>query len=92
MKTMERRRITGFLVRLGKVNKALEIFLEGRSNTLKEDIRGIVVQGDLSIYIDELASLLCTAISNACVEFKKLFPEPEHMSCNCLQIGFNLPL
>eukprot|EP00475_Leptophrys_vorax_P043319 TRINITY_DN8302_c0_g1_i3.p1 TRINITY_DN8302_c0_g1~~TRINITY_DN8302_c0_g1_i3.p1 ORF type:complete len:329 (+),score=96.76 TRINITY_DN8302_c0_g1_i3:940-1926(+) len=77
---MERRRITGFLVRLGKVNKALEIFLDGRSRTIKEEIRTIVVQGDLTIYIDELASLICNQVSGACIEFKKLFPEQEHMS------------
>lgn len=73
--------MTAFLVKLGKVNKALNIFLDSRSVIVKEDIRLIVVQGDITIYIDELASLICLSISNAATEFKKMFLEPEHMSC-----------
>ncbi len=43
-----------FLIRLGHADRALAIFLRGRSAAIKADIRTIKFQGDLSVYVSEL--------------------------------------
>lgn len=80
LKSSERRRYTQYLIRLGHPDKALQIFLQNRSVVIKTDIRKIKFQGDLSVYISELSTVVTTAIAATCVDFRKLFVDRDMMS------------
>lgn len=80
IKLNEQRRISSLLIRLGKWNIAIDIFLQSRSDALTVDIRAIVLHGDLALYVDELANLLCTSVVSACQEFRKMFSESKLLS------------
>jgi hypothetical protein len=57
LKKYERRRIIGWMIRLGHAEKALHIFLQNRSVAIKTDIRQISFQGDITVYISELSQV-----------------------------------
>jgi hypothetical protein len=65
-KKYERRRIIGFLVRLKRADKALQIFLQNRSLQIKAEVRQINFQGDVSIYIKELSLVICYSLFLRC--------------------------
>ena len=80
LKSSDRRRFTQYLIRLGHPDKALQVFLQNRSQAIKADIRKIKFQGDLSVYISELSTVVTTAISTTCTDFRKLFADRDMMS------------
>jgi len=47
---------------------------------IKDDIRSIAVQGDPSLYINEIAIIVCSSIIKAIPEFKRLFHDHKLMA------------
>lgn len=57
-------RTTSWLLRLGQGERARETFLTGRGNLVRRRARQIKFEGDISMYISELAMVCFTLIKN----------------------------
>eukprot|EP01083_Nonionella_stella_P244852 851752_1 len=73
-------RITKLLIRLHKEDKALNIFLANRSQLIKNEIRHIKFQGDMSVYISDLSHVHKLQIEKASLDFRSLFYNNQMMS------------
>lgn len=58
LKRYEQRKIVGYLMRLGKQSRALDIFLQFSSRNLRSLIRQINYHGDASVYIQEVINII----------------------------------
>ncbi|MCO5589739.1 hypothetical protein L7F22_043707 [Adiantum nelumboides] len=72
-------RNVGFLLRLDKGERAREIFLNSRSELLKRRSRQIKFEGDVSLYISELALVHFTLIKNTSEWYMSAFKD-NHMA------------
>lgn len=66
-------RLTAWLLRLGQPEKARETLLSGRGSLLKRRARQIKFEGDISMYISELAMVCFTVIKNTCEWYMAAF-------------------
>ncbi|GAA95398.1 uncharacterized protein L969DRAFT_21958 [Mixia osmundae IAM 14324] len=65
----------GWLLRLQEGERAQEAFLAGRAKLVKRRIRQIAFEGDIRIYIVELAIVVFTLIKNTCEWYMAAFPD-----------------
>ncbi|KAI5481542.1 hypothetical protein MNV49_002768, partial [Pseudohyphozyma bogoriensis] len=68
-------RTTAWLLRLGQGEKARETFLNGRGTLVRRRARQIKFEGDISMYISELAMVCFTLIKNTCEWYMAAFKD-----------------
>ncbi|KAL8286469.1 hypothetical protein RQP46_004486 [Phenoliferia psychrophenolica] len=68
-------RTTAWLLRLGQGEKARETFLAGRGTLVRKRARQIKFEGDISMYISELAMVCFTLIKNSCEWYMAAFKD-----------------
>ena len=68
-------RTTAWLLRLGQGEKARETFLTGRGSLVRKRARQIKFEGDISMYISELAMVCFTLIKNSCEWYMAAFKD-----------------
>ncbi|UZJ52850.1 hypothetical protein CBS101457_002170 [Exobasidium rhododendri] len=68
-------RNVGFLLRLDRGERAREVFLQSRSELLKKRSRQIKFEGDVSLYISELALVHFTLIKNTSEWYMSAFKD-----------------
>ncbi|KAM0788257.1 hypothetical protein ACM66B_001408 [Microbotryomycetes sp. NB124-2] len=68
-------RITSWLLRLGQGEKARETFLNGRGTLVRKRARQIKFEGDVSLFISELAMVTFTLIKNTCEWYMAAFKD-----------------
>ena len=73
IKRPERRRIIGWLVRLGEADSALHIHLSNRSALLQAAVRSIKLTGDMAVYIHDLSSIVFAHLAVTCKDAQTLF-------------------
>ncbi|GAA5961012.1 hypothetical protein JCM3765_006502 [Sporobolomyces pararoseus] len=66
---------TGWLLRLGQGEHARETFLTARGALLRKRARQIKFEGDISMYISELAMVCFTLIKNTCEWYMAAFKD-----------------
>eukprot|EP01117_Protostelium_nocturnum_P019177 TRINITY_DN8243_c0_g1_i1.p1 TRINITY_DN8243_c0_g1~~TRINITY_DN8243_c0_g1_i1.p1 ORF type:complete len:767 (-),score=243.23 TRINITY_DN8243_c0_g1_i1:543-2843(-) len=79
-KSSESRRLIALLLRLGMPDRARETYLETRSKQIEREIKKMQLEGDLTLYISELARLVFSSINTTCEDFRASFQEPEMIS------------
>ncbi|PRP80617.1 hypothetical protein PROFUN_11560 [Planoprotostelium fungivorum] len=82
IRSSESRNIIGLLLRLGMSDKAREVYLETRSRQIEKEIkdRKMQLEGDLTLYVSELARLVFSYLNTTCDDFRSSFTEPEMSS------------
>ena len=75
IKRPERRRIIGWLVRLGEADSALQIHLSHRSALLQAAVRSIKLTGDMAVYIHDLSSIVFAHLAVTCKDAQTLFTD-----------------
>lgn len=83
-------RNVGYLLRLDRGEKAREVFLQSRSDLLKKRSRQIKFEGDVSLYISELALVHFTLIKNTSEWYMSAFKDNRMASGECLSPPFHL--
>lgn len=68
-------RTTAWLLRLAQGEKARETFLAGRGTLVRKRARQIKFEGDISMYISELAMVCFTLIKNSCEWYMAAFKD-----------------
>ena len=68
-------RTTNWLLRLGLGERARETFLTARGALIKRRTRQIKFEGDISLYISELAMVSFTMIKNSCEWYMAAFKD-----------------
>ena len=68
-------RTTSWLLRLGQGEMARETFLTGRGTLVRKRARQIKFEGDISMYISELAMVCFTLIKNTCEWYMAAFKD-----------------
>ncbi len=68
-------RTTAWLLRLGQGERARETFLTGRGSLVRRRARQIKFEGDISMYISELAMVCFTLIKNTCEWYMAAFKD-----------------
>ena len=82
-------RTTAWLLRLAQGEKARETFLTGRGSLVRKRARQIKFEGDISMYISELAMVCFTLIKNSCEWYMAAFKDNRMASgesldsCSC---------
>ena len=76
-------RNVGYLLRLDRGEKAREVFLQSRSDLLKKRSRQIKFEGDVSLYISELALVHFTLIKNTSEWYMSAFKDNRMASGEC---------
>lgn len=62
-----------WLIRLGEADRARETFLSGRADVVRKRARQIKFEGDVSLYISELAMVCFTLVKNTCEWYMAAF-------------------
>ncbi|GAA5998283.1 exocyst subunit EXO84 [Rhodotorula paludigena] len=68
-------RTTSWLLRLGQGERAREMFLTARGQLVRKRARQIKFEGDISMYISELAMVCFTLIKNTCEWYMAAFKD-----------------
>jgi hypothetical protein len=68
-------RTTASLLRLGQAERARETFLSGRGTLVRKRVRQIKFEGDVSLYISELAMVSFTLVKNTCEWYMAAFKD-----------------
>lgn len=68
-------RLCGWLMRLGEVDRARDVFLAGRAGLVKKRVKQIKFEGDIGAYISELAVVVFTLIKNTCEWYMAAFKD-----------------
>lgn len=76
-------RNVGYLLRLDRGEQAREVFLQSRSTLLKKRSRQIKFEGDVSLYISELALVHFTLIKNTSEWYMSAFKDNRMASGEC---------
>ena len=66
---------TAFLIRLNQGERAREAFLMGRGTLVRKRARQIKFEGDISMYISELAMVCFTLVKNTCEWYMAAFKD-----------------
>lgn len=77
-------RLVGLLVQLDKAELARDTFLKARHETMLKRIRGIRPEGDISMYVSELAVVCFTIIRHTSDWYMGAFKEHRMASGTCL--------
>ena len=64
-----------WLLRLGEADRSRETFLAGRSAVVKRRVKQIKFEGDIEVYIGELAMVVFTLIKNTCEWYMAAFKD-----------------
>eukprot|EP01122_Echinamoeba_exundans_P014955 TRINITY_DN690_c0_g2_i1.p1 TRINITY_DN690_c0_g2~~TRINITY_DN690_c0_g2_i1.p1 ORF type:complete len:932 (+),score=179.78 TRINITY_DN690_c0_g2_i1:156-2798(+) len=80
LKKSESRTIITYLSRLGYAKRAREIFLDTRSRKVASEIKKLRYENDVSLYINELARIVFTAIDSTCDDFLHCFKDRDMLS------------
>lgn len=75
-------RSTAWLLRLNQGERARETFLTGRGTLVRKRTRQIKFEGDISMYISELAMVSFTLIKNTCEWYMAAFKDNRMASGN----------
>eukprot|EP01119_Soliformovum_irregulare_P017894 TRINITY_DN5389_c0_g1_i5.p2 TRINITY_DN5389_c0_g1~~TRINITY_DN5389_c0_g1_i5.p2 ORF type:complete len:351 (+),score=97.45 TRINITY_DN5389_c0_g1_i5:133-1053(+) len=78
IKSAESRRIIELLLRLGIHDKATELYLSTRSDKMERDIKKLKLEGDITLYVSELARLVFSALSSVCADFRSAFRDQQN--------------
>ncbi|KAI8977021.1 Cullin repeat-like-containing domain protein [Mycotypha africana] len=73
-------RYVNWLLRLGKSEKARQVFLETRTVIIRKRIRQLIFEGDTTTYISELALVVFTLIRNTCEWYRDSFRQNDMAS------------
>jgi len=73
--------ISALLLRLGAGPAARATFLNTRGDLLRKRIRLIRFEGDVTLYISDLAIVVFTGVKNTADWYLASFKEPENASC-----------
>lgn len=73
--------LSGYLARLHSTPAARTAFLDARGELIKKRIRAIPLEGDIPLYIFDLAIIVFTAIKHTAEWFLASFKENESTSC-----------
>lgn len=76
-------RNASYLLRLDQGEKARSLFLSARSELLKKRVRQIKFEGDVSLYISELALVHFTLIKNTSEWYMSAFKDNRMASGTC---------
>lgn len=68
-------KLTAWLLRLNQGERARETFLDGRGTLVRKRTRQIKFEGDISMYISELAMVTFTLIKNTCEWYMAAFKD-----------------
>lgn len=68
-------RHAAWLLRLGEVDRARDVFLAGRAALVKKRVKQIKFEGDIGVYISELAVVVFTLIKNTCEWYMAAFKD-----------------
>lgn len=83
---------TSWLLRLGQGEHARETFLTARGQLLRKRARQIKFEGDISMYISELAMVCFTLIKNTCEWYMAAFKDNRMASGMSLTLYFTLEI
>lgn len=78
-------RVTSWLLRLGQGERARETFLNGRGTLVRKRARQIKFEGDISLFISELAMVTFTLIKNTCEWYMAAFKDNRMASGELLE-------
>eukprot|EP00474_Spongospora_subterranea_P008178 CRZ08636.1 hypothetical protein [Spongospora subterranea] len=73
LKPQERRRYINCIVKLGRMDKALDLFVEQRSSMIRIAQGQIRSTGDLTSYITDVSGVVFSSIGTGWIEFKRIF-------------------
>eukprot|EP01114_Cavostelium_apophysatum_P024606 TRINITY_DN9689_c0_g1_i2.p1 TRINITY_DN9689_c0_g1~~TRINITY_DN9689_c0_g1_i2.p1 ORF type:complete len:661 (+),score=152.21 TRINITY_DN9689_c0_g1_i2:95-2077(+) len=80
VRSRESRKIITLLMRLGMPDKAREVYLDTRSIRIEREIKKLKLEGDISLYISDLARLVFSSINTTCDDFRASFTDQHMMS------------
>jgi hypothetical protein len=83
-------RTTSCLLRLNQGERARETFLKGRGTLVRKRARQIKFEGDISMYISELAMVSFTLVKNTCEWYMAAFKD-NRMASGKNSISFFFP-
>lgn len=83
-------RDAGFLLRLDKGERARELFLGARTELLRRRARQIKFEGDVSLYISELALVHFTLVKNTSEWYMSAFKDNRMASGGCPSVSFRV--
>lgn len=78
--------LSEYLSRLGATPAARSTFLVARGDLIKKRIRAIPLEGDIPLYIFDLAVIVFTAIKHTAEWYLASYKENDSVSCECLSI------
>lgn len=70
----------GWLLRLGEADRSRETFLNGRAALVKRRVKQIKFEGNIGVYIGELAMVIFTLIKNTCEWYMAAFKDTKMAS------------
>lgn len=80
LKKTESRTVITYLTRLGYAKTAREIFLETRSRKIRSDVAKLKYDNNTTLYVNELARIVFTAIDSTCDDFQHCFGKDSTMT------------
>lgn len=80
LKKTESRTVITYLTRLGYAKTAREIFLETRSRKIRSDVSKLKYDNNTTLYVNELARIVFTAIDSTCDDFQHCFGKDSTMT------------
>lgn len=80
LKKTESRTVITYLTRLGYAKTAREIFLQTRSRKIRSDVSKLKYDNNTSLYVNELARIVFTAIDSTCDDFQHCFGKDSTMT------------
>jgi hypothetical protein len=80
LKKTESRTVITFLTRLGFAKTARQIFLETRARKIRSDVSKLKYDNNTSLYVNELARVVFTAIDSTCDDFQHCFGKDSTMT------------
>jgi uncharacterized protein YqiB (DUF1249 family) len=80
LKKTESRTVITFLTRLGFAKTARQIFLETRSRKIRSDVSKLKYDNNTSLFVNELARIVFTAVDSTCDDFQHCFGKDSTMS------------
>lgn len=80
LKKTESRTVITYLTRLGYAKTARQIFLETRSRKIRSDVAKLKYDNNTTLYVNELARVVFTAIDSTCDDFQHCFGKDSTMT------------
>jgi len=79
VKSIDTRLIISLMRKLGQSTRAQHIYLETRSAKIEREIKKLKLEGDISLYANDLARLVFSSISLSCDDFRSAFSDSKEL-------------